>query len=95
MLPYLTRTTTVRPAEEPRLPRANYRAPISRGPEHLTTHITHHFRRPSSTTAPRKQPSWDLDLHEPGVSSTSVAGRFVTSRDKEAAEKLIGLKGTG
>jgi hypothetical protein len=50
MLPYLTRTTTVRPAEEPRLPRATYRAPISRGPEHLTTHtthITHHFRRPS------------------------------------------------
>jgi len=51
MRPDLTRTTTVRPAEEPRLPRATYRAPISRGPEHLTTHtthITHHFRRPGA-----------------------------------------------
>jgi hypothetical protein len=51
MRPDLTRTTTVRPAEEPRLPRATYRAPISRGPEQLTTHITHithHFRRPGA-----------------------------------------------
>ena len=67
MLPYLTRTTTVRPAEEPRLPRATtahlfpaaqstlprisrISRTISVGPGHLTTHtthITHHFRRPS------------------------------------------------